>query len=148
MRRKVLIPALGLLILLLARCKKNDEDKPGAPSLKLISVSATTVQQYQNEIEVVFEYEDHQGDLGSENPDVLQLSVKDARLANADGYHLPPMTPDNKELHIKGTYRLKLRPLFLLGNGAEETTTLNILLTDRAGNKSNTLQTGVITITP
>lgn len=148
MSNKVYIAIGWVTTLLFVGCKKEDEDKPAAPILKLISVSATSVPQYQNEIEVVFEYEDYQGDIGSSDPDVLQLSVKDARLANADGYHLPPMTPDNQELHIKGTYRLKLRPLFLLGNGADETTTLNILLTDRAGNKSNTLQTGVITITP
>jgi hypothetical protein len=57
------------------------------------------------------------------------------------------MTPDDKTLHIKGTYTLELRPLFLLGNGAAESTTLTIQIKDAAGNLSNAITTPAITIT-
>lgn len=129
-------------------CKKDSSNDPVKPELKLVSVSATNVAEFDNAIEIVFSYEDYQGDLGSSDPDALQLSVKDSRLENADGYHIPPMTPKEKELHIKGNYTLTLRPLFRLGDTGNETTNLTLTITDRAGNVSNAIETGTITITP
>lgn len=144
---KTAISILTLAALFFAvSCKKKSED-PEAPTIGFVSVSATEVVQYDNELKIVINYEDFQGDLGNSNPDVYGLSVKDARLAVADWYHVPPMTPDDKELHIKGNYTITLRPMFLMGNGANETTKLTIQMTDKAGNKSNVIETPQITIT-
>lgn len=145
---KVKVSALILLAAASLGCNKDKDNDPVKPELKLVSVSASSVAEFENAIQIVFSYEDYQGDLGSSDPDVLQLQVKDARLENADGYHIPPMTPEEKELHIKGNYTLTLRPLFRLGTSESETTTLKLTLTDRAGNVSNTIETGAITITP
>jgi hypothetical protein len=147
MAQKGLYIALLSALFILQACRKNKDDEPVNPTITLLSVSADSLVQYSNALQVTFSYEDIQGDLGHPNPDVFQLSVKDARLENPDWYHVPPMTPDLKELHIKGNYVLTLRPLFLLGNASIETTQLTIQITDRAGNRSNAIQTGTITIT-
>lgn len=128
-------------------CKKDEED-PVAPVIVYSGISTTSVQQFDNEITVSFTYEDYQGDLGHQDPDVVSLRVKDARLSDADMYHVPPMTPDLEELHIKGTYSVRLNTLFLLGNGASESTKFYIQIQDRAGNWSNEIITPEVVINP
>lgn len=134
-------------VLVFSSCKKEEED-PIAPVLEFKSISSTSVVQFDNEIVVTFGYEDHQGDLGHQDPDIVSLRVKDARLDEADMYHIPPMTPEEQELHIKGTYSVNLNHVFLLGNGASETTKFTIQIQDRAGNWSNEIVTPVVTIEP
>jgi hypothetical protein len=58
------------------------------------------------------------------------------------------MTPDQQELHIKGSYSVTLNQVFLLGNGASETTKFTVQIQDRAGNWSNEVVTPVVTIEP
>ncbi len=132
---------------LLLSCKKDEAD-PVAPIIKFVSITTTQVESFNNEVKVVFSYEDYQGDLGNEDPDILSVRVKDSRLASPDLYHIPPMTPNSQELRIKGEYELALETLFLIGNGNSETATFTIEVRDRAGNWSNSIQTPTVTITP
>lgn len=134
-------------VLVFSSCKKEEED-PIAPVLEFKSISSTSVVQFDNEIVVTFGFEDYQGDLGHQDPDVVSLRVKDARLDEADMYHIPPMTPEQQELHITGTYSVNLNHVFLLGNGESETTKFTIQIQDRAGNWSNEVVTPVVTIEP
>lgn len=141
------ITAFLFLFIMLFSCKKEEED-PAAPEIAFISISESQVTSYNNEVYVVFSYEDSQGDLGNQDPDIYSLRVKDARLSNPDEYHIPPMTPNGEELHIKGEYRVKLNTLFLLGNGNSETTKFSLQIRDRAGNWSNTIETSSVIIVP
>ena len=134
-------------IVVFSSCKKEEEN-PVAPVLEFKGISSTSVVQFDNSIVVTFGYEDYQGDLGHQNPDIVSLRVKDARLEEADMYHIPPMTPEQQELHIKGTYSVTLNHVFLLGNGASETTRFTVQIQDRAGNWSNEVVTPVVTIEP
>jgi len=143
---KKIIFLLGCIIVF-SSCKKEEEN-PVAPILEFKEISSTSVVQFDNSIVVTFGYEDYQGDLGHQDPDIVSLRVKDARLSDADMYHIPPMTPDQQELHIKGTYSVNLNNVFLLGNGASETTKFTIQIQDRAGNWSNEVVTPVVTIEP
>jgi len=129
-----------LIVVCCISCKK-DEDKPVAPIIAFQSISVSTVEQFNNNPIVKFTYEDYQGDLGETDPDNYSLRVKDSRLGDFDWYHIPPMTPDLKELHIKGSYTLELPSLFLLGSGTQENTQLTIQIRDRAGNWSNIINT-------
>ena len=128
------------VIIFTSACKKKEEH-PEAPVITFKSMSASTVEQFNNSIVISFSYEDFQGDLGQQDPDDYSLRVKDARLPDYDWYHLPPMTPDMAELHIKGDYALELDPLFILGNGTEESTHFSIEVRDRKGNWSNIVET-------
>ena len=136
----IFIAPLLLMATLFSSCRKEDE-RPVAPILTFQSISATTVEQFNNNPIIKFVYEDFQGDLGETDPDNYSLRVKDSRLSEYDWYHIPPMTPDLQELHIKGIYSLELPALFLLGSGTEETTTLLVQIRDRAGNWSNIINT-------
>lgn len=133
---------LTLVVFLLAAssCKK-EEPIPVAPQIIFTRISASTVEQFNNSITVEFQYEDHQGDLGEPDPDNYSLRIKDSRLLNFDWYHIPPMTPDLQELHIKGYYSVQLPVLFILGNGSQETASFTLQLRDRAGHWSNIIAT-------
>ncbi len=146
--KKILLFALVSLAFLGCKKDEEEEDNPASPVLTFVSISSNEAVSYNNDLKVIFSYEDFQGDIGEEDPDNLTLWVKDARLDAADYYHVPPMTPENQELHIKGNYEVSLNTLFLLGNGAAETTKFTIQLRDRAGNVSNIIETTPVTITP
>ena len=134
------ISCLLLLIVAFASCKK-EEEVPIAPTIQFVSINATEVEQFDNNVSITFNFEDWQGDLGEPDPDAYSLSVKDSRLVNADWYHIPPMTPELQELHIKGAYTVNLTSLFLLGNGSQESVHFTLQLHDRAGNLSNEIMT-------
>jgi len=136
---------LGSLVL---SCKKKEEPPPPPePELEFVSVSATSVKQYEDSIVVTLKYKDVNGDLGDLSPDELSLRVKDGRLQNSDGYHVKPLAPVLEEnIPIEGDLKVKLSSLFLLGTGNTEVTTLKIKIKDRAGNWSNEVSTPQIVI--
>jgi hypothetical protein len=128
---RLLILPLALII----GCQK--EEVPVAPVISIESISGYNVVEYNNAIEVVIRYEDHQGDIGTIDPDEHSLFVADERFSAQDGYHTDPLTPDQQELHICGTLKVVLRPLFIMGSDSTETTRLTFELHDRARNVSN-----------
>jgi hypothetical protein len=131
-------------IALLHGCKKDEVSV--APTISIANLSNYTVVEYTNAIEVTINYEDHQGDIGTTDPDEHSLFVSDERFAEQAGYHIDPLTPDLQSLHVRGSLRVSLRPLFIMGNDSIETTRLTFELRDRAGNVSNRVMTEEITI--
>jgi hypothetical protein len=136
----------GLLAsLILTSCKKDEQD-PTAPIITFIGLSQDSVEQFNNNVILRFQYEDYQGDLGEPDADNYSLRIKDARISAYDWYHIPPMTPEMQELHIKGSYELILDPLFLLSSGQIENTNFTFQIKDRAGNWSNEIRTSFIAV--
>ncbi len=135
--------ALGCMTMLHG-CKKDEVSD--VPAITLENVSDYSVVEYDNAIEVTINYEDHQGDIGTTDPDEHSLFVSDERFVELDGYHIDPLTPDLQPLHIRGSLRVSLRPLFIMGTDSTETTRLTFELHDRAGNVSNRVMSEEITI--
>jgi len=136
MMKRITHTATALVcIALLHSCKKDEQTE--VPVISLENFSDYSVVEYNNAIEVTINYEDHQGDIGTVDPDEYSLFVADERFAELDGYHIDPLTPDLQALHIRGSLRVVLRPLFIMGNDSTETTRLTFELRDRAGNVSN-----------
>lgn len=136
---------LILLLLSLTSCEKEEALDP-VPSIEFKSISASEVENFNNQLVVKIAYQDEDGDLGEQDPDSYSLRIRDARLNDFDWYHIPPLTPDNEALNIEGEFEIELNALFLLGNGDQESTTLSFQLRDRAGNWSNTVQSPLILI--
>lgn len=129
---------LASALMILWSCRKEDE-KPEAPVIEFVRISDTEVTEFNNRISITIAYEDYQGDIGESDPDVYSLRIKDARLSDYDWYHIPPLTPDQQSLHVKGEFTVLLNPVFLMGTGNSETTRFDIEVLDRAGNWSNTV---------
>ncbi|MEZ4687386.1 MAG: hypothetical protein R3B47_15345 [Bacteroidia bacterium] len=110
------------------------------PFVRVENVSPTDVKEFDNEVTMVIYYTDGNGDLGEEDPDTPVLFVQDSRLVLPDEYHVQPLAPLGSEVPIQGTLEIKLNPIFLLGNGTEETVNLTVRIRDRAGNLSEAAQ--------
>lgn len=120
---------------------------PAPPVISLKSMSADTVVQFQDSLDIVIEYSDVDGDVGELDADNNALYVKDSRLSQADYYHVQPLSPPNTQLNIKGQFTVKVSNMFLLGNGGNESVNFTIKLKDQAGNWSNEIITPPVVIT-
>lgn len=142
---KTLNIVLFLLLFAFSGCRKEGETDL-APVIEFVAISHDEVENFANSVRVTIAYNDADGDLGSPDPDENTVRVKDARLPDFDWYHLPPLTPDLMALSIEGAFVIELNPLFILGNGTQETTSFTVQVRDRAGNWSNVVNTPVVRI--
>lgn len=118
----------------------------GPPSIVYVDIQPRTITEFADSIIITFSYKDPNGDVGYDDPNIMSLAVQDMRLENPDWYHVRMLAPEGEELDIHGELRLEIRNSFLLGTGATETTSYQLMLKDRAGNESNVIQTDPITI--
>lgn len=127
-------------------CKQDETPEVFYPEIAFVSMSHDDVVEFDNEVAITFSYADGDGDIGYADPDAYCLKIKDSRLLEFDWFHIPPLTPNNEALEIDGNFTVNLPPLFLLGNGGNETTDFTFQLQDRAGNWSNQFVTPEILI--
>lgn len=135
-----------MLSALLFSCKKDDQQGGTAPVINFISITPDTAVQFRDSVIIRIRYEDTDGDIGFEDPDEPAIWVQDARLQQADLFHVQPLTPDLQNLSIQGELFIRMKPPFLFGNGNQEQTSFSIKLRDRANNWSQTIQTTPILI--
>lgn len=137
-----------LLLLLSFSCTKESGNLSfdTTPKIELIEISQDTLYEFATPLSIKIKYEDGDGDLGSDNPDINSIFVKDQRLEKADEYYVGPLAPTDTRISIQGTINLELANVFLLGNGSKEATVFTIHFVDRAGNESNRIETESITI--
>lgn len=147
-RQLFLYMVLVSLPLLLISCKKEEEEQVQntAPTISIASLSTDSVKEFVDSVIVEISYQDAQGNLGSIDPDVNDLEVKDSRLSQPDFYHVKPLAPEGYTLNISGKLRIRLSTLFLLGIGDQETATFTIRLRDQSGEWSAPVTTDPITI--
>ena len=133
--------------LLFFGCKKEDlREDMDVPYISIKKIIPTEVQEFTEIILLEISYEDGNGDLGFNDPDVLSLSVQDSRLDIPDFYHIPPLAPDGEEIYIKGTFNIYLNTTFLIGNGSSEKLKYTVRIKDRAENWSNSVTSEEITV--
>ena len=138
---------LAVLAFSLDACKKEENLPPAAaPVIAVLSISPDTLVQFQDSVIIELQYEDQNGDLGSDNPDQLDLEIKDSRLNAPDFYHVKPLAPAGTSLFIRGILRVQLPTLFLLGNGDAETLNFDIRLRDQNGAWSEMVNTDPIVV--
>ncbi len=133
-----------LIALLFSTCKKDDNDD--AFNINIISTQPLAIQEFQENIMVNIQYIHPEGFVGFFDPDYLSLEVKDSRLANADYYHIIPVSPPNDAINIQGELLLEIDAPFVFGNGLSETLTYDIRIQDINKQWSNKVTTAVITV--
>lgn len=135
---------IGLCLLLFA-CKK-EEQYPDEPEIEFVSITPSSSVEFQGQTIIRISYKDGDGDIGSVDPDVYSVFIKDARLPAADEFHVQPLTPPGQDLQIEGELDIILTGLFITDTNASQTTSFSVTLRDQAGNLSNAVQTSTITI--
>lgn len=135
-----------LIPVIILSCKKKDEKYSTTPCIEYVGMTPTTTEEFKDQIRITIGYKDGDGDIGTQDPDSYTLFVKDARLADYDEYHVQPLSPPDQTLQIEGQFDVVLTGLFILDTNNSQSTSFSIVIKDRAGNWSNIVQTGSLTI--
>jgi hypothetical protein len=141
------------LVLLLSSCKDKEAitEIEEIPFIELKSVSKSTIKAFEDSIVFEIFYRDGNGDLGENNDGIENLFLIDSRNQITYTYRIPQLAPDleqNESIAIQGILNVVLKNTTLIDESlTEEKTTYSIYMTDRAGNKSNTVVSEEITIT-
>lgn len=110
------------------------------PILEFVSLSPDTVIANEDTLTLWLKYEDSEGDLGEESPEIRTLSIKDSRLPEADFFHVQPLAPIGAKVWIKGTLAVHIPNLFLMSVAESEEAVFTARIQDRAGNWSEPTQ--------
>lgn len=143
---------LPVLALLSASCSKDDltplEPVSEVPAITLLSVGPSEVVAWEDSVIFLIHYQDGDGDLGFNSPDSLSLYVTDERIGLTESYFVPLLAPEDAGVAIQGELEVELKNTILIDPDADnESVTFSIYLRDRAGNVSNTITAGPITVT-
>ena len=130
-------------IVLLFSCKKEEAM---SPFLLFESISPTNVQEYTDDIIITIFYSDVDGDLGENEPDIHNLFVEDNRNGIMYQFRIPHLAPDNNSIAIEGNFNITINGSGITDESSSQLLNYAIYVTDRAGNKSNTITTSTITI--
>lgn len=142
----LLVLMLTVQVLTTYGCGEEEINISLTPVISFVEINPEQVEEYTETVEIVIAYEDGNADIGQPDPDVPVVFVKDSRLQQPDGYHLPPVAPLDAQVYVKGQLSIPLKNLFILGNTDTEQVWFEVYITDRAGNISNTINTPVITV--
>lgn len=149
-RLRLILPFL--LLSALSACD-TDPVFPVEPNISFVSISPEVATQFtSDEIQIVFHYEDGDGDLGNEDDQVNNLFIEDTRAAFSSNpgrftaYSFPSLTPDARNPSIQGNFTVTMMtPPY---ESSEEPLVFKIYIVDRAGHVSNTIETTPITVNP
>lgn len=138
---RVTYKLLSLFIFLTMVSCGKDEDiiLSEVPRLEFNSLSPTTIQEFDGPITFNIKYEDGDGDLGENSPNVNNLYLKDNRNDIMYEYRLQQLAPDGASIPIKGTFDVVLNNTAITDGSSEQSATFDIFVVDRSGNKSNTI---------
>jgi hypothetical protein len=141
------------LMALASSCKKeplgNDPLPPvsDTPSISLKTVIPTTVKQLDDPIEFTIMYTDGNGDLGFYEADSHSVYVTDNRFPLTATFQLQPLAPMGTDISIQGELVVTLDDIILEDTSStSEHATFTIKLRDRAGNWSNSVTSGIVTV--
>jgi hypothetical protein len=116
------------------------------PEIGVVSISPSTVKEFQDQVTIVISYQDGDGDLGENNPDVSNLFLTDNRIGVTYEYRIPQLSPDNSDLIIKGNLNVVLKNTGITNGASSQTVNYSLYVVDRAGNKSNTVTTSDVMV--
>lgn len=156
------IVSIVVCYLSLASCKKEDPEVvvthdtiieeivhvSDTPQIEFVSISPTSVIQYEDAITIVFSYVDGNGDLGENNTENQNLFIVDSRNNLTYEYRIPQLTPNlDDHIAITGEFSVEISSTALLDENVNaETFHYSLYVVDRAGLKSNTIISEGITV--
>lgn len=147
------LPSIGLFLIVAAislnsGCKKDDDPFANkAPSIEILSLTPQVVVEFEDSLVFNIKYRDNDGDLGENNPNVKNLFITDNRIGIVYDYRIQQLAPTGSVIAIEGTLQVVLNSVARTDTSlAQQSATFSVYVKDRAGNKSNTVTSGVITI--
>lgn len=135
----LLMPCLlgGLILWLTGACRPAEGPIDTRPQIEILAFSPDTLRSFQDTLWLEIGYDDVDGDLGAHDPDEKPLWIKDSRLADADLFHVKPLTPDGEVLHIRGSLLVSFPNMFVISTDSVEIANFRVKIQDRSGQWSN-----------
>ncbi len=147
-RNKTALLCLIISVLFsVSACKKEKNESTVTPQIEFISISPSSAVEYVNSITISFSYDDLDGDLGENDPNINNLFITDSRNNVTYNYRISQLAPDGANIHIKGNLNAVIKNTAITDGSSSQSVTYSLYLKDRAGNISNTITTSAITIT-
>lgn len=146
-RPTVLLCTFYLVLCTFLSCKKEKTEATTTPQIEFVSISPSSAVEYVNSITISFSYDDLDGDLGQNDPNVNNLFITDSRNGVVYNYRISQLAPDGANIHIKGNLNAVIKGTAITDGSTSQAVTYSLYIKDRAGNVSNTITTDVITIT-
>lgn len=136
-----------LTALSFSSCKKKEPESTTTPQIEFVSISPSTAVEYVNSITITFSYDDLDGDLGENDPNVSNLFITDSRNNVIYNYRISQLSPDGSNIHIRGNLNAVIKNTVITNGSSSQQVTYSLSIKDRAGNTSNTITTSAITVT-
>jgi hypothetical protein len=152
--RLLTITGLALALVLGASSCVSPPEYPVEPFLEFASISRTDFSESLEEAIVLrVSFTDGDGDIGhgspSEGDTTRNVFLEDSRVPGFPiNYHIDAVEGVGNISAISGFIDLRFNPGFFacLGTEPSDTLSLSLYLIDRAGNRSNTIRTPVLTL--
>ncbi|GDX51363.1 hypothetical protein LBMAG27_04100 [Bacteroidota bacterium] len=149
MKKNLLIAISVLAFSFLYSCLKPPQFSE-TPLIEFVSINSTQVQQMVDSIQMIISFKDGDGDLGSLESDTsTNCFITDHRSGKPDytyNYKIPFVTPKGTTKDISGTIAINLPGITCIPFHTTDSVTYKIVIMDRAGHKSNEIQTPVIVV--
>ena len=124
----------------------NDQPVSEIPYIEFVSVNPKQVQAFEDNLIFTIFYQDGDGDLGENNPDLHNLFLKDNRNDIVYEYRIEQLAPDDANITIQGELNIELSGTGITDDSQEQSATFDIYIVDRAGNNSNTISSSNIIV--
>ena len=138
--------ALLLVVLIFSSCKKDEDGLSVVPQLTFESISPTSIEEFGGPITFSISYQDGDGDLGENDPNVKNLFLQDQRNGITYEYRIQELAPLGTDIAIIGIIDIVLNTTSITDGSNEQEVTFDIYAIDRAGNSSNTITSSPLTI--
>lgn len=135
-----------ITIITFSSCQKDPPAISTTPSITFVSVTPTSVTQFKDSITFTISYQDGDGDLGQNDPNVYNLFLTDNRINITYPFRIQQLAPDNANIAIEGNLNIVLPNAGITDGSTSQTATYSIYIVDRAGHQSNTVTSPTITI--
>lgn len=145
-KRNSILCMVLCMFFLISSCKKKDE-QTSTPEIEFVSITPSSVVEYVNSITITFSYDDLDGDLGENDPNVSNLFITDSRNGVIYNYRISELAPSGSSIHIKGNLNVVIKNTAITDNSTSQAVIYGLYVKDRAGNTSNTILTTAITVT-
>ncbi len=126
-------------------CKK-EEPLSEVPEITLLNVGPQIIKAYEDSIYFSIAYKDGDGDLGDTDPLAKNLFIQDHRINLTYEYRIAELVPGGASVGIQGQLNMAIANTVLTRNSEKESVYYRIWVTDRAGNRSNTLVIGPLQV--
>ncbi len=142
-----LITSLTLATLIVIGCKKKTEVST-TPVIEFKGVNKYQIKEYADSLQITISYTDSDGDIGENDPNKKNIFLTDTRTNTVLEYRVKEIVPNKQTVSITGIINVVIDKIYINNSAAStEALSYKVQLIDRAGNKSNEVQTSVITLT-